>query len=36
MSMETIERYVQELEAIKNYAKVVEERDELSRKAAAL
>ncbi len=36
MSMETIEKYIRELEAIKNYDKVVKERDELSRKVAAL
>jgi len=36
MSMETIERYIQELEAIKDYDKVVKARDELSRKVATL
>jgi len=36
MSMETIERHIRELEAIKNYNKVVEEREELFRKVAAL
>ncbi|MFQ5924756.1 MAG: hypothetical protein ACE5IE_02005 [Dehalococcoidia bacterium] len=36
MSMEAIERYIQELEAIKNYATVVAERDEFSSKVAAL
>ena len=36
MSMETVERYIQELEAIRNYSNVVEERDGLSKRAAAL
>lgn len=31
MSMEHIERYIEELEAIRNYPKVVKERDKLSR-----
>lgn len=36
MSMETIDRYIQELEAIRNYDKVVKARDELRRKLATL
>lgn len=36
MSVEVVERYIRELEAIKNYGKVLKERDELSVKAAAL
>jgi len=36
MSMEAVERYIRDLEAIKNYSKVVKERDELSKKAGAL
>lgn len=36
MSMANIERYIRELEAVKNYDKVVKERDELSKKVAAL
>jgi len=34
--METVERYIRDLEAIKNYNKVVEEREELLRKVAVL
>lgn len=36
MSMEAVERYIQDLEAINNYGRVVKERDELSEKAATL
>jgi len=36
MSMEAIEKYICELEAIRNYDKVVRERDELSKKASTL
>lgn len=36
MSTDTIERYIQELEAIKNYPRVIQERDTLSQEAQEL
>lgn len=36
MTIETIERYIQDLEAIKNYPRVVQERDKLSKKVEKL
>jgi len=36
MSIETVERYLQELEAIKNYSQVKREKEELSHKIEQL